>query len=267
MLSKFRRWKEPSFIIDITQIIIAVAVAIVLALDITGIWSGLPWISNNLPSITFIAICLLIVSSFLERHLQINKFSSEVNYKLDELISRHSSGINLGDRSALTTPFEKRIQNAKNVYLLGITLSGILSHYFSYIVSRANSGCKFHFLILDPNYVYTTGETPRPWKGMTRRQLDTIQSVKQLAMLTEQSKNIQVGFVPSPPPFSLLLIDPKKPNGEIQVELHTYDVPESSQPHFILTSANDAYWYEFFMKQFEYGVKRSRPISIKDKKS
>ena len=47
-MSQFRkRWREPSFILDIAQVIVAAAVAIVLALDMTGIWAGIPWLSNT----------------------------------------------------------------------------------------------------------------------------------------------------------------------------------------------------------------------------
>jgi hypothetical protein len=179
-------------------------------------------------------------------------------------MSSDQSSIKLHNRSAFTIPFETRLQNAKDVYVLGITLSGILAHYFSYIITRANSGCKFHFLILDPNYIYATGENPKPWTGITRRQIFTQQSVRQLAMIKEQTSNVEVGFVPNPPPFSLLIIDPKQPYGEIQVELQSYDVSESDQPHFVIANSDHSDWYDFFITQFEYAVKRSRPITSKD---
>jgi|WetSurMetagenome_2_1015567.scaffolds.fasta_scaffold211586_2 hypothetical protein len=41
------KWKEPSFILDTAQTTVAIAIALVLALDMTGVWSGLPWLSTN----------------------------------------------------------------------------------------------------------------------------------------------------------------------------------------------------------------------------
>jgi hypothetical protein len=260
MQPRLNKLKGPSFILDLFQTIIAIAVAIALALDMTGIWSGIPWLESNLPSITFIAICLLIVSAFLERHLHLDKISKDLNNKLDIIIESKPKGITLEDRTSLTIPFEKRLQNAKDVRLLGINLVGTLSHYVGFIVAKANAGCKFRILILDPNYTYSTGENPKPWKGKTRRQMDTEHSVKQLEYIQSQTENVQIGFVPSPPPFSLLLIDPEQPFGEVQVEMYVYEVPESERPHFSLMKNNDPQWYDFYVKQFELATQKSRPM-------
>ena len=101
-MSQFRkRWREPSFILDIAQVIVAAAVAIVLALDMTGIWAGIPWLSNNLTSFTFIAVCVLIVSSFLERRVQLERFAEEVNQKLNGIAQSAHSGIKLENRQGL----------------------------------------------------------------------------------------------------------------------------------------------------------------------
>lgn len=253
-----KSWKDPSFILDTIQTIVALGVAIVLALDMTGIWTGTPWLTDNLPSITLIAVCLLIVSAFLERRLQIDSLSERLNQKLDKLLSTTPGDVKLSNREALNIPFETRIANAKDVCILGMTLVGILSHYENYIEQRANDGCKFRIAICDPNYTYSTGENPKPWRGKSRTQHDTDHSVVILKRL-QKNKNVQAAFFPVPPHFSLLLIDASQPYGEIQVELLPYDIPESRRPHFILKKASNQEWYEFFMQQFDSAWQRSRP--------
>jgi hypothetical protein len=76
----FARLKDPSFILEIAQVVVAIAVGVILAVDMTGIWSGATWLSNNVPSITLIVVCTLIVSSFLEKRIQLENF-----YTLSEI--------------------------------------------------------------------------------------------------------------------------------------------------------------------------------------
>jgi hypothetical protein len=92
-----QKLREPSFVLDVVQTIIALVVGIVLALDMIGLWSAPGWLSENLLSGIFIAVCLLMVSSFLERRLQIDRFSEITNQKLDSLINsfRHKSQLSV----------------------------------------------------------------------------------------------------------------------------------------------------------------------------
>lgn len=252
-----KNWKDPSFILDAIQTVVAFGVAFVLALDMTGIWSGVPWLTNNLSSITLIAVCLLIVSAFLERRVKLDLISEKLNERLDKLISSTPGDVKLSNREAYDVPFETRIANAKEVCILGMTLVGILSHYEKYIEQKANNGCKFKIAICDPRYTYSTGENPKPWKGTSRTQQDTEHSVVILKQL-QKNENVQVAFFPVPPHFSLLLIDASQPFGEVQVELLPYDIPESKRPHFVLRKAHNQEWYDFFKQQFEAAWQKSR---------
>ena len=252
-----KHWNDSGFILDTIQSIVALGVAMVLALDMTGIWTDIPWLSDNLSSITLIAVCLLIVSAFLERRVLLDSISEKLNRRLDKLISSTTGDVKLRNREALEIPFETRIANARDVCIFGRNLVGLLSHYESHIEQRANEGCKFRIAICDPNYTFSTGENAKPWKGKSRAQHDTDHSVVILRQL-QKNENIQVAFFPVPPHFSLLLIDASQSHGEIQVEILPYEISESKRPHFVLSKANNEEWYDFFLQQFEITWQKSR---------
>lgn len=263
MLQLSKRLLEPSFIIEFVQVIVVVAVALALALDMTGIWSGIPWLSNNLSSITFIAICLLIVSVFIEKRFYLDNFSSKITQKLDKVIEANSPGIKLQDRRELSIPFETRLANAQNVFLMANTLVGIVAHFEGFILAKAKAGCKFRIILLDPNYSYMTGENPKPWKGKSNRKMNIEHAVRILEFLQKQTDNIEIRFLPVPGAFSLIAIDPERAYGEVQVELYAFDPSPSNRPHFVLTRSNNSKWYEFFAQQFEEAWQISRiPNSI-----
>lgn len=86
MLQLIKRWCEPAFFFDIAQAVVALILGFVLALDMTDLWSS-PWLSKNLPYLTFIAVCVLIVSAFLERKITLERLQTQ-----QEELSRLMSG-------------------------------------------------------------------------------------------------------------------------------------------------------------------------------
>jgi hypothetical protein len=249
-----RRWREPSFILDVAQVIVAIVVGIVLALDMTGIWAGIPWLSQNLASLTFIAVCILIVSAFLERRVQAERFAETAIQKLDKIIESTPSGIRLENRQGFKVPLEIRLLDAQDVSLLGSSLAGIVTHYEGLLTARAKAGCKFRLLITDPRF-YESSVVP----GNPRRKMYIEHTISILEPLLRKTENIQLKYISYRPPFLLLLIDPDKPYGEVQVELFAYQTSASDRPHFVLSQSTDKKWYDFFRGQFELAWQEARP--------
>jgi len=53
------------------------------------------------------------------------------------------------------------------------------------------------------------------------------------------------------PPYTITCCDPQLINGHMFVRLSSFRVPNQIRPTFELTSANDKYWFNFFVEQFE----------------
>ena len=171
------------------------------------------------------------------------------------------SGIKLENRQGFRVPLETRLEQAQDVSLLGINLVGLLTHYEGFINARAKAGCKFRILITDPD-VHSASGVPESWQKGLRRKQDTEHSVRTLRPMIENTQNIQLKYTPFLPPFSLLIIDPDKPHGEVQVELYVYEAAASDRPHFVLTQSTDKQWYDFFREQFELAWQDARPYDM-----
>jgi len=146
MKRSVKRWMTPSFLLDTFQVLVFTAVGIVLALDVTGIW-GISWLSANLNTMTLIAVCILIVSTFLERRVKLEGIERRLDGRLDkiqygqtaitQLIQENQSpGIKLQDGQDFP-PLETRLAQAKEVQLLGFSLVGIIIQYGGFFLKKA----------------------------------------------------------------------------------------------------------------------------------
>jgi hypothetical protein len=246
-----RKWLEPTFIVDIAQVIIAIIAAIVLGLDSTGLIE-LPWIQNNLLNLVFIAICTIIVSSVLERRFTFRSIESKIEKRLDEVDNKLEvilSGVSgevsadffLKDRSDFLR-LENMIVNAKEVCVVGKSLVGVVSLYSTMFLKLAKQGCKFKFLVENPsNY-----EKDERVDANITHTLHLLSRVKQ-----EVPSNIEIRITSAILHYSILMVDRKSKSGQIQVELYSYRVATSDRPHLSLLSGRDSKWYKFYESQFE----------------
>jgi len=71
--------------------------------------------------------------------------------------------------------------------------------------------------------------------------------------------NIELRFIPLPPPYSMLIINSASGEGEVQVELYTFELETPKRPHFILTPEETSHWYTFFQNEFNLAWAGARP--------
>jgi hypothetical protein len=254
--SKSRR-VDAGFIVDLIQAVVAIIAAIALALDTTGLLD-LPWIQGKLGELTFIAVCILIVASALERRftLQSYKYTIDAGFEntnkqlqslRDNMSGVVSADLLLRDRSDYNLPLEIRLQNAKEVCISGRSLIGFVTHYKSLFLKYARQGCKFRFLVNDP----------------LNRDRDGKEIEQALTYLTEIQKQvtsqIEIYLSSATLSCSILMIDAQKDTGDIQVEFYIYQASESERPHINLSPRRDPKWYEFYRIQFETLWSNGRP--------
>jgi len=146
---------------------------------------------------------------------------------------------------------------------------GIVTHYESFFRELAQKGCALKFLMVTPNF-FTDHKFPGSWTGgqgmkehllQTAKDLGSITqiSARQLEYVSQDGQKTEIRFLSLPPPFSLLLIDPDKTYGEVQVELYTYNPNVSNRPHFILTQESNKHWYDFFVREFDLAWNEASP--------
>jgi hypothetical protein len=227
----------------------------------------LVWLSSNsaasmsiaiaIAAIVIVAIFLYVIAFFQGR--EISFWPPKIGQKTDNP-SSDSLFIKLEDRSDIQVSFEKRLSNAKNVALTGSSLAGIINHYGDFIQKKAETGCKFRFLIVHPEF----------YRGLDSRdakeKAEVLHSVKLLEKLSK-NENIKFKVLTYHPPFSITMVDGNAPEGFIQIEMYPYHAIPSERPHFNLTPKTDSKWYSFFREQFEAAWQKAQEYHIEDKAS
>ena len=266
MSQLLKRWKDPSFILDSLQVLVFIAVGLVLALDVTGIWKGIPWLSENITSITLIAVCTLIVSTFLERRIRLERLEQNMQEKQNQILREQMRfvslleknkllGIKLQDGRDFTIPLETRLAQAKEIEILGFSLIGIVVQFGGFFLKKAQEGCKLKFIIVDPESA-AADASPELLelgnaKNTTRTRRQDIKNVIERLRPAVETGNAEVRVISSVPPFSLLIFDKNQSVGEVQVSLYSYRIAPSDRPHFTLDQATGKHWYDFFVTQFD----------------
>jgi len=177
----------------------------------------------------------------------------------DKTDSVKKSAITLTDRTGFDIPIQQRLEKAQSVYILGLNLVNFIIQNQDIIETKALGGCKFKIITLSPGF-FKYKELFPGWHGGLRRKEDLDHSLKNIKHILEKSNNIQLRYLPFPPPFSLLALNPDRPEGEVQVEFYTYEKDSNKRPHFILKYSENEKWFDFFRSEFEKAWETSEPM-------
>jgi hypothetical protein len=258
-----KKWQDPSFLVDIVQAFIAAVAAVILALDSTGLLN-IPWLQSNLLNLIFVAICVLLVSSVLERRFTFRSFEEKIDIKLSGIEKQlttmekntpgsASADIFLKDRGALPR-IEIELQDAKDVIIIGKSLVGLVSSYYGFFRKLARQECKFKFVLEDPS-IYTTGDSN---EKNIRQSLDRLSRIQD-----ELPDAIEIRLLPTTIYYTMVCIDSKTAKGRIRVELYNYRIDATDRPHFVLSPVDDPKWYKFYEEQFSKLWNESKPYLSK----
>jgi hypothetical protein len=228
---------------------IALIAAIVLALDSTGL-IAIPWIQSNLSELTFVAVCLLILLSVVDRRVALRSLEEKLDSRLGEL-EKQSRTINDGLSGVVSvdtmfknrldyTSLERRLNEVKDIWFSGQSLIGVVSAHHSLFRKLAREGHRFRFLLEDPSHCSQKDEEE------IKQTLNFLVSIKK-----ETPSQIEIRLTPAILHFSLLLTDRNKQSGRIQVEFYAYQIATSDRPHVNILPARDPVWYRFYQEQFE----------------
>jgi hypothetical protein len=203
--------------------------------------------------LSLLSIILIFVVAFIQGR-EVSFYPPKIGAKLDKTDLSGKKGlfstVEIVDRAGFSIPIQKRLENAQTVYIMGLNLVNFVTQYQTIIESKALAGCKFKILTLSTD-IFQHQELFPGWHGSLRRKDDLEYSLKTIEHLLNKSGNIQIRFLAFPPPFSLFIINPERPDGEIQVELYTYEDDPNKRPHFVLKNPPNEKWFNYFRAEFE----------------
>jgi hypothetical protein len=191
----------------------------------------------------------------IDRRMSILASSSE------RLTAGHLGDLFLKNRDEFP-PFVDRIKNAREIWLLSISINALVEYNFGAFIEKAREGVSIRFLLMNPDVklveVRSRGlysSTPTSLKNDIARSIERITKITQETGAKVECK--LTDFVSS---HGMVLVDPHKNDGSMIVEIYPYNVTARDRAHFELTR-KDARWYGFFLSQYEALWRDAKEVS------
>ena len=143
--------------------------------------------------------------------------------------------------------FAERTLGASRVSIMGRTAVNLLSHYDRVFIERAQAGCEFRFLFIDPNskaseYVY--GGNRDVYLANMRVAASHMRSLRQ-----RMESRLQVRAMDHAPTMSLLIVEKSAGPTTLQVQLYfLHSRLGSDRPLFQVLSGDK--WHQCFLEEF-----------------
>ncbi|HBG74918.1 MAG: hypothetical protein A2X25_07545 [Chloroflexi bacterium GWB2_49_20] len=234
-ISPWRNWLKPNRIIPLLTILVAGSTGILGIFNLVKI--------SPVEGIIIALLALLAVDGLTER--------LSILEKIEAQLGSYTMGETLMSRSKLLPPSEIA-SSASEIAFVGVSGISIFVNHLGFFEQKFISGCKLRFILLDP-------ESPslQTWNLMskvTTTETDIKSALELLKGLVRAKKakgKCEIRLLKVYVPFGLLISDPYKDNGQMNVEFYTYKTTLSDRPHIQLSRTHDRQWFEFYVKQFE----------------
>ncbi len=220
-----------------------------------------PYTIEDFPNLVeaLLAILGLIAFSSLWQHHRRLDVIEKLGQQTYDLLSKQSSKEVRAEeffwpKEKAVTPEE--LAQAKDIYIVGMILNRAVRSNMALLGDRLVAGANLRFIMLDwenedlmnimPYRSY--GSKPKEW--WQNRIKETFGHIEDIPNSDQIPGTLQVGCLPHFPSFGMWLLDPDTPHGKIHIEIYHHRTAEMN-PTFSLIASEDAYWYNFFRKQFD----------------
>jgi hypothetical protein len=156
-------------------------------------------------------------------------------------------------------PITETIISAQDIYFMGPSLISIFSQWAGYLQhTKLNEhGATIHAIILDPNCsaidsaaMCMTEPSENLLNDINRSMLHVKSMLQNKFGDSVKKGSIELRLMQVNPNYSMVLIDPDKPNGKIFVEFIGYQSRLHTRPHIELNRQYDEEWFEYYLSQY-----------------
>lgn len=225
------------------ELYVAAPMAIILAiLNVVGVETvfGVET-SKWITSITLI-ILGIIASSFLVNRQAMKELTSQLN--------RSTNNFFLTD---LPESFEKDFEEAKDIWLVGVSLTTIIRLHYSIMEKKLIKGHNIKALLVHPDGPSIEMSEMRAYgkPNIERARQEIRHSLQDLCDLKlSTSGKIEVRTIQNPLGHGTIAINPESTSGVIYIQNYPYKTEGGSRPKFVIRSS-DGQWYDFFKKELD----------------
>lgn len=198
---------------------------------------------------------LLVVDTLIERLGYLDRIESHIHELESKLKKQVSADDVLHPRSDLP-PFSLYLENSEEVWLAGKNLAGLFTSYGSQIEKAARSGKHFRILLMNVKnqsliQAISFGSfTQADPSSVERRSQDA------LSILVRLQKNvppnsIEIKLIDYIFTNTFLILDGKKPNGQMVIEMYSYKISTAERLHLTLKRTEAGRTYTHYLERFE----------------
>lgn len=249
MLNKKTIWKEVSHGENI-DVYITIGVAVVaFIMNVFGVVE-----QKLINSIILIVLCLLVISSLVNRH--------QLNDKLASYGSMY--GIQFSER--FPSDFDERIKNASSLFISGVSLTRTTITYYSEFEKKLKEGHSIKVLLVDPDGdgCRMALQRHRANENLDHFRLTIISSIERLNGLKALSPgNLEIRVIDNPLGYGAYAIDIESASGVIYVENYPFKTENGSIPRYTLRSENKE-WFDFFKSELNLLWDYAQPYDRKE---
>lgn len=197
--------------------------------------------SESIASLTLAVLGLLAVSNLVNRHRV---------EELSQKLSQSSKGFFLEE---FPPEFKRDFQSAKEVLLIGVTLSRLIKTNYGIIEEKLRKGHTVKVLLVHPEGSPLEMAANRYYAEVSRstvsKGVDIVSSLMLFCGLRKSyPKYIEIRTIQSPLTFGAVCLNMNSTLGIMYLEHFPYRTVADAQPKFVL-QANDGRWYELFKKE------------------
>jgi hypothetical protein len=199
---------------------------------------------------------LIAVSGIWQRNRQLNRIekSSEEtrNFLLQQIDRKVYAKDFFIQKDTLT---DEIFASATTIYLLGYSLSRTIRKYEKVLKQRLAARANIRIIILDPTddklLQIVVRESPpatiEDWRG-TLQFMEKF--INEIAQTPNNNGSIEIGYLPFPPAYGLIMINPNESQGFCLVDIYHHK-SQVANATFRLNSSDDEDWHNFFRQQYE----------------
>lgn len=215
---------------------VAAPLAIVVAiLGIFGVTSP-----ELIGSITLIILSLLATSLLANRNA-VKKLTQKLSQTSESFFFKELSESN----------FEVDFENAKDLWLVGVSLNVIVRLHYSLIERKLRAGHSIKALVVHPEgsaiEMAEMRAYGRPSIERTKGDIEnTLRDLCDLRRIT--SGKLEIRTIQYPLGHGVIARDPNTATGIIYIQNYPFKTEGGSRPKFVLY-ARDGYWYDLFKKE------------------
>jgi len=216
-------------------------------------------------------LALIATALFTQRFFQLEKVKLSLAQLQDDLHVKLYPESSISPYLLAGLSLDAYIQGAqKDIVLIGINLTSLLGTYRERINSQLANGRSVTVAIIAPTDDNLDAATKRsdiaPSRAeYYRHKIDaSTAELRQMAATARKyghSGNVKLLLLPYVPTFSIRAFDPGLRSARLVIEIYPHKTADSP-PVFVLTPANDRYWFDYFQQQMETMLSDGRKYDL-----